>query len=144
MLGSKTDVLPACRNHDLGVIVWAPLNGGWLTGKYQGRGTDDPDTRAAREPEHFDHADETIRVRKQAAIDRLIDLAEEAGMSLAQLALDFVLDDPTLSAAIIGPRTEAQLAELLSLGELVLPDHVRSEIDAVIAPGENLNPADAG
>ena len=65
-------------------------------------------------------------------------------MSLPQLALAFVLDDPTVSAAIIGPRTYEQLDQLLTLGPLVLPEGARAAIDAVVAPGRNVNPADAG
>jgi aryl-alcohol dehydrogenase-like predicted oxidoreductase len=65
-------------------------------------------------------------------------------MSLPQLALAFVLDDPTVSAAIIGPRTYEQLEQLVSLGPLRLPDGVRALVDDVVAPGRNVNPADAG
>ncbi len=126
------------------MIVWAPLNGGWLTGKYQGAGVEDPDTRARRKPDHFDHAQQTIRDAKLAAVDALIGIADAAGMTLTQLALAFVLDDPTITSAIIGPRTLAQLDDLLALGDLVLPDGVRTEIDAVVAPGRNINPGDAG
>ena len=58
---SRPTVLPACRRHDLGVLVWAPLNGGWLTGKYQGA-VDDSASRALRQPDHFDHGKDAIRV----------------------------------------------------------------------------------
>ena len=62
-------MLPSCRQHDVGVLVWAPLNGGWLTGKYQSmRST--PSSRAAREPEHFDHRDAAIRPTKRELVAR--------------------------------------------------------------------------
>jgi len=141
--GIETDALPACRRHDLGVIVWAPLNGGWLTGKYQGQ-VDDEQSRALRSPDHFDHAKETIAAEKRTMVGRLIDLAAELGMSLKQLALAFVLDDPAITSAIIGPRTLPQLDDLLTLGPLVLPAGARAAIDAIVAPGRNVNPADAG
>ena len=51
--GIERDVLEVCRAEDVGVIVWAPLNGGWLTGKYQ-PDAGDPDNRANRQGEHFD------------------------------------------------------------------------------------------
>lgn len=142
--GIEAEVLPRCRQYDMGVIVWAPLNGGWLTGKYQ---TDDAlaaDTRALRQPDHFDHRDAAMRAEKRALVDRLTALAADHGMSLKQLALAFVLDDPTITAAIIGPRTWDQLDDLLRLGPLVLPAGVRAEIDTIVAPGRNVNPADAG
>jgi aryl-alcohol dehydrogenase-like predicted oxidoreductase len=129
------------------VIVWAPLNGGWLTGKYQGA-VDDASSRALRQPDHFDHGKEAIRVEKQRLVDQLIGVAHGAGMTLKQLALAFVLDDPTITAAIIGPRTPEQLDDLLATaslpGGLVLPEGVRAAIDAVVEPGRNVNPADAG
>ena len=145
--GIELDVLPACRRHDLGVIVWAPLNGGWLTGKYQDM-VDDADSRALRQPDHFDYGQATIRAQKQAMVDQFIAIAGRVGMTLKQLALAFVLDDPTITAAIIGPRTLEQLDDLLATaqlpGGLMLPEGVRAEIDAVAAPGRNVNPADAG
>jgi aryl-alcohol dehydrogenase-like predicted oxidoreductase len=148
--GIERDVLPACRRHDLGVIVWAPLNGGWLTGKYQGAGDNvaDATSRAVRQPDHFDHGNEAIRVEKQALVDQLTTVAHEAGLALTQLALAFVLDDPTITAAIVGPRTLDQLDALIATaqlpGGLVLPAGVRDAIDRVIAPGRNVNPSDAG
>jgi aryl-alcohol dehydrogenase-like predicted oxidoreductase len=148
--GIEPDVLPACRRHDLGVIVWAPLNGGWLTGKYQGSvdSVDDMASRALRQPDHFDHGNEPIRAEKRALIGQLTDVAAAAGITLKQLALAFVLDDPTITAAIIGPRTLEQLDDLIATaqlpGGLVLPDGVRDAIDRIVAPGRNVNPADAG
>lgn len=148
--GIETEVLPACRRHDLGVIVWAPLNGGWLTGKYQGQ-VDDTQSRALRQPDHFDHGHEAIRAEKHAMVDALVRVGADAGLTLKQLALGFVLDDPTITAAIIGPRTLAQLDDLIAefsglaaRGPLVLPPGVRAAVDAIVAPGRNVNPADAG
>jgi aryl-alcohol dehydrogenase-like predicted oxidoreductase len=145
--GIESDVLPACRRHDLGVIVWAPLNGGWLTGKYQGH-VDDASSRALRQPDHFDHGKDAIRVQKQGMVEQMIAVAQGAGITLKQLALAFVLDDPTITAAIIGPRTCEQLDDLLQTaalpGGLSLPPGVRDAIDQIVAPGLNVNPADAG
>lgn len=140
--GIEDAVLPACRRHDLGVLVWAPLNGGWLTGKYQ-RAAADATSRASRQGEHFDHRDEEIRRRKLALVDRLGEIAAGAGMSLVQLALGFVLDDPAVSAALLGPRTPDQLEELLAAGVPTLPPGIRDAIDEVVAPGTTVNPADS-
>jgi aryl-alcohol dehydrogenase-like predicted oxidoreductase len=144
--GIENEVLSACRRHDLGVIVWAPLNGGWLTGKYQ-VAADDPQSRALRKPEHFDHRQQAIRDEKQRLVDQLTKVAADAGLTLTQLALAFVLDDPTITAAIIGPRTLEQLDDLIAAadapGGLELPDGVRAAIDDVVSPGLNVNPADA-
>ena len=112
---SRPTVLPVCRRADVGVLVWAPLNGGWLTGKYQ-RSSGDASSRANRKGEHFDHRDEDVRRRKIALVDRLGAVAAECGLTLVQLALAFVLDDPAVSAALIGPRTVEQLDDLLGRG----------------------------
>jgi aryl-alcohol dehydrogenase-like predicted oxidoreductase len=143
--GIEAEVLPACRELDLGVIVWAPLNGGWLTGKYQA-GAGDASSRAQRQPDHFDHGQDVVRLEKQAMVDRLAVIADDAGLTLTQLALAFVLDDPVITAAIIGPRTLDQLDDLLTTAArgLSLPPGVRDAIDAVVAPARNVNPADAG
>lgn len=141
--GIETEVLPTCARLGQGAIVWAPLNGGWLTGKYQQDQTAS-DSRAVRKAEHFDHRDEQMRIEKRQMVAMLAEIAGEAAMSLPQLALAFVLDDSSVSAAIIGPRTLDQLEQLLSLGPLVLPEGVRDRIDAVVSPGRNVNPADAG
>ena len=143
--GIETDVLPRCRRWDVGAIVWAPLNGGWLTGKYQqvDQAANDDQSRAVRQPDHFDHRDTVMREEKRSLVDALLGIAADSGMTLPQLALAFVLDDPTVSAAIVGPRTYTQLDQLLALGTLALPAGTRDRIDAVVAPGRNVNPADA-
>ena len=141
--GIETEVLPACERNRQGVLVWAPLNGGWLTGKYQSE-VDDAASRAMRQPDHFDHGQLAIRAEKHALVEALTRVAASASMSLKQLALAFVLEDPRITAAIIGPRTLAQLEDLVTLGPLVLPAGVRKMIDDIVAPGRNVNPADAG
>jgi aryl-alcohol dehydrogenase-like predicted oxidoreductase len=141
--GIETAVLPACRRFDLGVIVWAPLNGGWLTGKYQGDLTD-TSSRAIRQGDHFDAREAAEWQAKHDVVDALITIGADAGLTLKQLALGFVIDDPTITSAIIGPRTLEQLNDLLDAGAPVLPAGVRDAIDAVITPGRNINPKDAG
>jgi aryl-alcohol dehydrogenase-like predicted oxidoreductase len=140
--GIETEVLPFCQAHDVGVIVWAPLNGGWLTGKYLSGATDD--SRAIRKAEHFDHADAAVREDKLRRVTELAAVAADHGLTLPQLAIAFVLDHPAVTSAIIGPRTLAQLDDLLAAGVQPLPAEARERIDAVVAPGVNVNPANAG
>lgn len=141
--GIEREVLPWCAANDVGVIVWAPLNGGWLTGKYQ-LGEVDSTTRAVREAEHFDHRDAAMRERKIALVDRLGAIADGAGVSLLQLALGFVIASPAVTAAIIGPRTPEQLEALLDASDAHLFPDVLAAIDEVVAPGATVNPADDG
>ncbi|HSS08289.1 MAG TPA: aldo/keto reductase, partial [Acidimicrobiales bacterium] len=110
--GVEADVLPTCQQFSLSALVWAPLNGGWLTGKYRRGVAPPPGSRAEREPDHFDYA-YPIRERKLDVVEELLKLAAEGGMSLIHLALAFVLAHPAVSAAIIGPRTMDQLRDQL-------------------------------
>jgi len=139
----EASVLPACQDLDLGVIVWSPLNGGWLTGKYQ-RGKELPgDSRAARNPDHFDY-DHPVRQRKLDLVEALLNVADEAGITLTQLALAFTLEHPAVTAAIVGPRTPQQLADQIPAADIALDTAVLDAIDALIEPGFNVNQAETG
>ena len=137
--GIERDVLPTCGRHDIGVIVWSPLAGGWLTGKYQS-GNAPAGSRADTNPDHFDGDN----AAKHAAVDRLAAIAGDAGLTLTQLALAWVVEHPDVDVALIGPRTEAQLADLLTAADVHLDAATLDAIDAVVAPGTDLNPADKG
>jgi aryl-alcohol dehydrogenase-like predicted oxidoreductase len=141
--GIERDVLPTCTRLGLGVLVWAPLNRGWLSGKY--RRDRDPafDSRARRQADHFDFGTATAQ-RKLDAVDQLAEVAGEAGCSLIHLAIAFTLAHPAVTSAIIGPRTMAQLDSMLGADKVVLDDAVLDRIDQVVDPGTNVNPNDAG
>jgi aryl-alcohol dehydrogenase-like predicted oxidoreductase len=141
--GVEADVLPTCDRYGMGVIPWSPLAGGWLSGRYR-KGADAPEShRAARLPERFDLS-RTENQRKLEAADALARLAEEAGISLVELAVAFVLRHPAVTAAIIGPRTMEQLDSQLGAADVELSDDVLDRIDEIVPPGTNVNPADAG
>ena len=138
--GIERDVLPVCHRHGLGVITWSPLSGGWLTGKYR-RGAAAPSgSRADTNPDHFDVGNDA----KFDAVERRTKIADDAGLSLTHLALAWNVEHPAVTAALIGPRTEEQLDELLGAIDVRLEPDVLEAIDAVVAPGTDLNPADAG
>lgn len=140
--GIERDVLPVCERYGLGVMVWAPLNGGWLTGKYLG-GAAPAGSRAAREPDHFDF-EGPVHERKLAIVEQLAKLADGAGISLVELAHGFVLAHPAVTAAIIGPRTLGQLTDVLRGAGVRLAADVLDEIDRIVPPGTDVNPADRG
>jgi len=141
--GVEADVLPVCASHRMGVLVWAPLNGGWLTGKYRGAAVPAPSSRAGREPEHFDFGG-PAHTAKVAAVEALATLAAEAGLRLIDLAHAFVLEHPAVTSAIIGPRTPAQLDDVLAGAGVRLTRDVLDGIDAIVAPGTNLHGPDGG
>ena len=141
--GVENDVLPTCRRHGMGVIPWSPLAGGWLTGRYR-RGQDLPEThRAQRIPVRYDMSLPGNQLKLDAA-DALAGVADEAGLSLIEMALGFVLTHPAVTAAIIGPRTMEQLESQLAAGDVALSPEVLDRIDEIVPPGINLNPADGG
>ncbi len=138
--GIEREVLPVCSEFGVGVLAWAPLAGGWLTGKYRRDEPAPAGTRAQTHADHFDGANPA----KFDALDRLAGVAREAGVSLTHLALAFVVEHPVLSCALIGPRTEAQLDDLLGASDLRLDSDTLDAVDSIVAPGVDLNPADVG
>jgi aryl-alcohol dehydrogenase-like predicted oxidoreductase len=139
----ENDVLPTCRRHGMGVIPWSPLAGGWLTGRYR-LGQEVPTShRAERIPGRYDMSLPGNQ-RKLEAADALAGVAEEAGITMIEMALAFVIRHPAVTAAIIGPRTMEQLESQLAAADVDLSDEVLDRIDEIVPPGVNLNPADGG
>jgi aryl-alcohol dehydrogenase-like predicted oxidoreductase len=141
--GVEREVLPVAGDLGLGVAVWAPLNGGWLSGRYRRGEVPPPDSRARREPDHFDWELPVAKV-KLDAVAALEEVAAAVGLSLVHLALGFVLSHPSVTTAIIGPRTPEQLEAMLDLPVDRLTGATLDRIDAIVAPGVDLNPADRG
>jgi aryl-alcohol dehydrogenase-like predicted oxidoreductase len=127
----------------MAVIPWSPLAGGWLTGRYRKDAAFPQSRRAERIPARYDMSLPGNQ-RKLEAADALARLAEEAGMSLIELSLAFVLEHPAVSAPIIGPRTMEQLESQLPAVDRKLSDEVLDRIDEIVPPGMTLNPVDGG
>jgi aryl-alcohol dehydrogenase-like predicted oxidoreductase len=139
----EKDVLPTAQRHGMGVIPWSPLAGGWLSGRYR-LGADTPGSRRAeRLPARYDMSLPGNQ-RKLEAADALARLAEEAGMTLIQMAIAFVIRHPAVTAAIIGPRTMDHLESQLTAADVELSDDVLDRIDEIVPPGVNINPSDGG
>jgi aryl-alcohol dehydrogenase-like predicted oxidoreductase len=142
--GIEAGVLPTTEKYGMGVIAWSPLGGGWLTGRYRkGQEIDLTTGRAGRIPARFDPS-LPGNASKFDLVEQLMELANEVGAPLTHLAIAFVVAHPAVTSAIIGPRTMEQLTDLLDGAELALSDEVLDRIDAIVAPGTNLNAADAG
>jgi aryl-alcohol dehydrogenase-like predicted oxidoreductase len=139
----EADVLPTCQRYGMGVISWSPLAGGWLTGRYR-LGAEAPGShRADRLPQRYDLSLPDNQ-RKLEAADALAVLAEDAGMTLIEMAIAFVLRHPAVTAPIIGPRTIEQLESQLPAADVELSDEVLDRIDQIVPPGRTINPADGG
>lgn len=113
---AEWELLTVCRNEGLGVIPWSPLRGGWLSGKYRrgmeaplpGTRIDDADKRGWGEMWSKYNNERTWTV-----IDALLDVAAETGKTPAQVALNWVMQRPGITAPILGARTMAQLEDNL-------------------------------
>jgi aryl-alcohol dehydrogenase-like predicted oxidoreductase len=138
----ERDVLPTCQNYGMGVIPWSPLAGGWLAGKF-GEGKKNTSRRSAMLPARYDLTIPANQ-RKLVAVDKLTAVAEEAGISLIELALAFVLEHPAVTSPIIGPRTMEHLESQLKAVDIHLETSVLDKIDEIVPPGTNVSRGDAG
>ncbi|WP_410619902.1 aldo/keto reductase [Amycolatopsis sp. cmx-8-4] len=136
--GIETHVLPVTEEYGLGVLAWSPLASGWLSGVVR-EGREITTSRSRVLPQRFDLGRPANRARLDA-VERLVKVADEAGLTLIQLALGFVTAHRAVTSAIIGPRTLEHLHSQLAAADTVLPADVLDEIDAIVAPGLDLAP----
>jgi len=130
--GIEREVLPTCERYGMGAMVWSPLSKGMLTGRYR-KGEPLPDgIRAKYFPKQM--SDE----HTLDAVEQLIPLAQEAGLSLTHMALAFVMAHPGVTSAILGPRTMAHFDDLLDGSQIRLSDDLLDEIDQIVPPGTDL------
>jgi aryl-alcohol dehydrogenase-like predicted oxidoreductase len=139
----ERSVLPLARKYRMGVIVWSPLAGGWLSGKFR-KGEPVPATgRAQRVPARFDPSIPANQ-RKYEVVEQLLPLALKEGISLVEMAVAWTLEHPAVTSSIIGPRTMDQLQGQLRAAELKLSTETLDAIDEIVPPGVTINPADNG
>jgi aryl-alcohol dehydrogenase-like predicted oxidoreductase len=138
---NERDVFPVCLEYGMGVLVYAPLNSGWLAGRYT-RDAPPPDgTRAARGwggPDRWDREKAAVQA-KFDLLDELREVAVDAGCSLTHLAIAFSLEHPAVTSTIIGPRTLEQLDDLLAGADVRLSADVLDRIDDLLPPGTDVN-----
>lgn len=138
--GIESHVLPVTEEHGLGVLAWSPLASGWLSGAVR-EGQEIRTNRSTFMQPRFDLTVPANRA-KLDAVEQLAKLADDAGLTMIQLALGFVTAHRAVTAAIIGPRTLEHLASQLAAADTVLPPEVLDAIDAIVAPGVDLAPAE--
>ena len=130
----ERELLPVAQRHGMGTLVYSPLAGGMLTGRIRrGQQTD------LRRADRFRHMTDERRID---AVERLIPVAEEAGIPLTHLAMAFAIAHPGVTAAIIGPRTQEQLDDLLTGVDVRLSDEVLDRIDEVVPAGTDVGTLD--
>jgi aryl-alcohol dehydrogenase-like predicted oxidoreductase len=136
-------VLPTCVRYRMGVIVWSPLNGGWLTGRYRKDSPIPQEGRAKRIPARFDASRPEVAAKLES-VEALAKLSAEAGVPMPHLAIAFVLRHPAVTSAIIGPRTMEQLLGVMGATDVTLSGEVLDKIDEIVAPGTTLDQSDEG
>ena len=140
--GVEADVLPTCARHGIAVMCYSPLAGGWLSGRWRKDTGQQESSRAGRLPERFDLSN-PYNQRKLDAVEELAHLAEQAGLTLIQLAIAFAASHPAITSPLIGPRTMEQLETQLAAADVVLSADVLDRIDEIVPPGITINPADS-
>jgi len=128
----ENELVPMCQRHGLGIIPWSPMAMGLLAGRYADANNPPPGSRAARRGGIY-----AERVTQQGIEvgSRFVALARQHGIDPAQLAILWVKDQSGITAPIIGPRTVAQLENLLPVLGMSLSDELRAACDALVPPG---------
>jgi aryl-alcohol dehydrogenase-like predicted oxidoreductase len=144
----EAEVIPTSEELGLGQIVWSPIAQGILTGKYLPGAALPPGTRATDENNGANVIRDLVSNQELLeAVQRLKPVAESVDLSLAQLAVAWVLQNPNVSAAIIGASRPEQVTENVKAAGVKLPDDVLKQIDEIIGgfvvrdPARTVSPA---
>ncbi|MEY4087170.1 MAG: hypothetical protein RIU70_280 [Actinomycetota bacterium] len=127
----EDEILPCADETGIGILAWAPLGRGVLTGKYR-KGVPS-DSRAAA-PHFVKHVEPYLREKPQRIVEAVAVAAEGLGFAPLEVALAWVRDTPGITSAIVGARTGAQLRGILTSEEIVLPGVVRDALNEISAP----------
>jgi aryl-alcohol dehydrogenase-like predicted oxidoreductase len=127
---TEWELLPLCRSEGIGVICWSPLAGGWLSGKYRRGQTPPPESRVGRADRWDDSPEQRESDRTWQIVDALIEVGQTRGATPAQVALNWLLQQPGVTAPILGARTLEQLEDNLgSVGWALSADEM-AELNA--------------
>jgi aryl-alcohol dehydrogenase-like predicted oxidoreductase len=135
----EAEVVPASQELGIGQIVWSPIAQGVLTGKYRPGEAPPEDSRAGHE-----EAGQLLRGRMSDdvldRVQRLKPIADQAGLSLAQLAIAWVLANPAVSSAIIGASRPEQVSENAKAAGQRLSADLMEQIDEALEPAVTRDP----
>jgi 1-deoxyxylulose-5-phosphate synthase len=127
-------VIPACKKHNISQIVWSPLAQGILTGKYKPNEPLPKNSRAAIKSMNAFFSRDLLSSEVLVAVQNLEPIAKEAGLTLSQLALAWVLREPNVASAIIGASRPEQVEENAGASGHTLSDSIIDQIDQVMTP----------
>jgi aryl-alcohol dehydrogenase (NADP+) len=130
------EIVPAALHNGLGLLPWSPLAGGFLAGKYQRGSAPAAQTRAgSHKPLYqFTSEDYADSDRNWATIDAVVRVANDRGVTPAQVALSWLMHRPGVTAPIVGARTVKHLVENLKAVDVTLDDKTTAELEGVSAP----------
>jgi aryl-alcohol dehydrogenase-like predicted oxidoreductase len=128
---AEYELIPLAVDQGLGVLVWSPLAGGLLTGKYR-RGHQAP--AGSRQLTDWNEPPVHDQEGLYDIVEILVGIGEERGVSAAQVALAYTLGKPAVTSLVIGARTAGQLADNLAAASLSLTDAERARLDKASAP----------
>jgi aryl-alcohol dehydrogenase-like predicted oxidoreductase len=132
----EAEHFPMTQKHGIANIVWSPLEGGWLTGKYRRGGGNPKDSERSRT--WVGDLDNPKFQRRLEIVERLVPLAEAKGIPLARFANAWALRHPAVTSVIIGPRTIEQLEDSLLALEVQISDEEAARIDELVPPGSSV------
>ncbi|MBV9206141.1 MAG: aldo/keto reductase [Actinobacteria bacterium] len=128
---AEYELIPLTVDQGLGVLVWSPLAGGLLSGKYR-RNHEAP--AGSRQLTDWNEPPVYDTEKLYDIIEVLVKIAEQRGVSAAQVALAYTVARPGVTSLVIGARTDEQLADNLAAASLSLSDEERAQLDAASAP----------
>ncbi|HEV2782724.1 MAG TPA: aldo/keto reductase [Actinophytocola sp.] len=128
---AEYELIPIAVDQGLGVLVWSPLAGGLLSGKYR-RGQQPPE--GARHLTDWNEPPVRDEDKLYDLVDVLVEIAEAHGVSPARVTLAWLLGRPAVTSLVIGARTDEQLADNLAAADLTLTEAERTRLDEVSAP----------
>jgi len=128
---AEYEIVPAGLDQGVGIMVWSPLGGGLLSGKYR-RGERGPE--GARQLTEWNEPPVRDPDALHDVVDVLVEIADGRGVAAAQVAIAWLLGRPGVSTVVIGARTDEQLADNLAAADLELSDEERARLDEVSAP----------
>jgi aryl-alcohol dehydrogenase-like predicted oxidoreductase len=128
---AEYELVPAGLDQGVGILVWSPLAGGLLSGKYR-RDQDMPE--GSRHLTDWNEPPIRDEDKLYDTVDVIVEIAEARGVSPAQVSLAWLLGRPGVASIIVGARTEEQLADNLGAVDLGLDDDERARLDEVSAP----------
>jgi aryl-alcohol dehydrogenase-like predicted oxidoreductase len=128
---AEYELVPVAVDQGLGMLIWSPLAGGLLSGKYRRKHAK---PEQGRQLEGWDEPPVRDREKLYDIVEVLIEIAEARGATASQVALAWLIDRPGVSSVIFGARTDAQLEANLEAADLALTDDERRRLDEVSAP----------